>query len=110
MGNIDAIQPWTCIISGAQFNFFTVSTTPFAKKVFFDIKDKKKVAHLETPNYVNILKCAIENSDAVVHGSETIPTELSEFLKTQKVPVLGYELENQRDAYLEFYTDLVSGS
>ncbi|MBG7612051.1 glycogen/starch synthase [Polaribacter sp. BAL334] len=82
----------------------------FAKKVFFDIKDKKKVAHLETPNYVNILKCAIENSDAVVHGSETIPTELSEFLKTQKVPVLGYELENQRDAYLKFYTDLVSGS
>ena len=82
----------------------------FAKKVFFDIKDKKKVAHLETPNYVNILKCAIENSDAVVHGSETIPKELIEFLKTQKVPVLDYDLESQRDAYLGFYSDLVSGS
>ena len=68
------------------------------------------MAHLETPNYVNILKCAIENSDAVVHGSETIPKELIEFLKTQKVPVLGYDLESQRDAYLGFYSDLVSGS
>ncbi len=80
----------------------------FASKVFFDIKDKKKVAQLETPNYVNILKCAIENSDAVVYGSETIPAELSQFLETQKVPVLGYQYENQRDAYLKFYTEVVS--
>jgi starch synthase len=71
-------------------------------------EDFVKVAHLQTPNYVNILKCAIENSDAVVHGSETIPIELSKFLETQKVPVLEYGLENQRDAYLKFYADLLS--
>ena len=29
----EAIHPCTCIISGAQFNFLTVSTTPFAKKI-----------------------------------------------------------------------------
>jgi starch synthase len=80
----------------------------FVNKVIFDLKEPKKVAHLQTPNYVNILKCAIENSDAVVHGSETIPIELSKFLETQKVPVLEYGLENQRDAYLKFYADLLS--
>lgn len=82
----------------------------FVNKVIFDLKDPKKAAHLQTPNYVNILKCAIENSDAVVHGSETIPAELSKFLETQKVPVLEYGLENQRDSYLKFYADLLSVS
>lgn len=80
------------------------------KKVTFDIKESKKLATLQTPNYINILKCAIENSDAVVYGSETISKELTTFLETQKIPVLDYELENQKDSYLNFYADLLSES
>lgn len=82
----------------------------FSKKVMFDIKDASKIKFLETPNYENLLKCAIENSDGVIHGSETISDELSKFLETKKIPVLEYGLENQRDAYLKFYTDLISES
>src|SRR5210317_1980668 len=48
-----------------------------ADKVKFDKIDANKTTILKLPNHTNILKSAIENSDAVIKGSESISEELN---------------------------------
>ncbi|QTE21602.1 glycogen/starch synthase [Polaribacter cellanae] len=79
-----------------------------ADKVKFDLKDASKTETIKTPNHTNILKSAIENSDAIIHGSETISEELSSFIEGKDIPVLEFQSENFKESYLNFYTDLVS--
>ena len=50
----------------------------------------------------------IENSDAIIKGSEELPTEIEEFLKTSDKPVLDYFHVSEFDtAYTEFYLNKV---
>ena len=77
-------------------------------KVKFDLIEAKKADTLQTPNYTNILKSAIENSDAVIYGSETVEEELISYVEQKKIPFLEYEPEHMRDSYLNFYADLLS--
>jgi len=83
-------------------------SSDLADKIKFDLSENDKIATVETPNHTNILKSAIENSDAIIHGSEEVSDELSSFIEEQKVPVLDYEPENIKESYLNFYTDLLS--
>ena len=79
-----------------------------ADKVRFDKISNDKTACLEVPNYTNILKSAIENSDAVVKGSEIIPDEIEEFILQNGTKVLEFQQEeNLTEAYLEFYKENV---
>jgi len=77
-------------------------------KIKFDLDESDKIATIKTPNHINILKSAIENSDAIIHGSETIDEELASFLEAQDIPVLAYQSENLKESYLNFYTELIS--
>jgi len=79
-----------------------------ADKVKFDNISDDKVSTLKTPNYTSILKSAIENSDAIIHGSEEVSEELSSFIEEKNLPVLGYQTENIKETYLEFYANLIS--
>lgn len=79
-----------------------------AEKVKFDLDENDKIATIATPNHINILKSAIENSDAIIHGSETIDEELSSYIATKDVPVLEYQSENLKESYLNFYADLIA--
>ena len=79
-----------------------------ADKIKFDLNKNKKIATINIPNHTNILKSAIENSDAVIHGSEEISEELTSFIEEKKIPVLGFQEENFKESYLNFYADLVS--
>ena len=79
-----------------------------ADKVKFDNISEDKVSTIQTPNYTNILKSAIENSDAIIHGSEEISEELNSFIAEKEVPVLEYQTENLKESYLNFYADLIS--
>ncbi|MCG1034968.1 glycogen/starch synthase [Polaribacter sargassicola] len=79
-----------------------------ADKVKFDDISEDKVLTLKTPNYTNILKSAIENSDAIIHGSENVSEELSSFIEEKELPVLEYQTENIKETYLEFYANLIS--
>ncbi|MFY9243840.1 MAG: glycogen/starch synthase [Polaribacter sp.] len=81
-----------------------------SEKIKFDFNDKKKIATIQTPNYTNILKSAIENSDAIIYGSEEISEEISSFVEEKELPCLEYQLENLKESYLNFYTDLLSVS
>ncbi|WP_405610078.1 glycogen/starch synthase [Polaribacter sp. Asnod1-A03] len=79
-----------------------------AEKVKFDNIGDDKVSTLKTPSYTNILKSAIENSDAIIHGSETISEELNSYIVEKELPVLEYQTENLKETYLEFYANLIS--
>jgi starch synthase len=81
-----------------------------ANKVKFDLIKDEKVATIKIPNHINILKSAIENSDAIIHGSETISDELASFIDTKEIPVLEYQSENFKENYLNFYADLIAAN
>ena len=73
-------------------------------KVKFDNIDDKAVAVLAEPTYVNIMKVAVDYSDALVIGSKDIPADLKKYLKSSKKPVLDFhDLESFAEAYTEFY-------
>ena len=77
-------------------------------KVKFDKIADNKIATIKTPNHTNILKSAIENSDAVIKASESISDELNSFIETNNKPVLEYQTEeNLTEAYLNFYANEV---
>jgi starch synthase len=79
-------------------------------KILFDGIDEGQVALLKDPTYVNMMKIAIDNSDAVIVGSEEIPKELSAYLKDLKKPVLKYhKIDEIETAYLDFYQSQVLG-
>lgn len=75
------------------------------KKVLFDGLEDETVAHLETPDYVNIMKTAIDNSDAVIQGSAEIPEELKTYLESVEKPKLEFKSKEEfGQAYQDFYT------
>lgn len=78
------------------------------EKLKFDELDEDAISLLKDPTYVNMMKAAINNSDAVIIGSEEISPDLEEFIDGLSKPVLKYhKLEEFSQAYLEFYRDEV---
>ncbi|MCW9036918.1 glycogen/starch synthase [Altibacter sp.] len=78
------------------------------EKIKFDGIPEEAVAELKDPTYVNMMKVAVRNSDAVIVGSEEIPEELSKFIKTIEKPVLNYHnMDEFSQAYLDFYQSKV---
>jgi len=71
-------------------------------KIIFDEIDKNKIAHIKIPNYNNLMKIAIDFSDALIIGSEKISKELSDYLGKCKKPVLSYQTQ---DSFIEEYTE-----
>lgn len=78
------------------------------KKIQFDNIDEDAIKVLETPSYNNIMKVAVDYSDALVVGSSEIPKELETYLKNCKKPVLEYhDIDSFSEAYTEFYATQV---
>ncbi len=82
--------------------------TALTKKIKFDNVSEDKIAILESPSHLNLLKSAIDNSDAIIKGSSTLPDELIEHLNNSNKPVLDYQpMDEFGEAYLEFYNTKV---
>lgn len=76
-------------------------------KAIIDGISKKDLKHLEDASYVNLMKLAIDNSDGIAFGSESINAEVEKYAKKSGKPVLEFKSETEyTDAYNEFY-DLV---
>jgi starch synthase len=71
-------------------------------KIKFDNVDKDAISILEQPSYANIMKVAINYSDALIVGSQEIPEELRVHLNESGKPVLEYQ---DQDAFAEAYTE-----
>lgn len=78
------------------------------KKIAFDGISNDKIETLTVPNYNNMLKVAVDYSDAVILASEEIPEELNKHISNLQKPVLPYAtLQEFEDAYSNFYSNEV---
>ncbi len=68
----------------------------------------KDVKQYKTPNYVNMMKAAIDFSDGIIIGSENVNKELLEYLRVVDKPVLGIQPKDKYiDAYSDFYDEVL---
>jgi len=89
-------------------SFDNTLDTNMIKKVRFDNINEDAIKHLEQPSYINLMKVAIDYSDALIKGSKEIPKELEDYLKNSNKPVLEYySLDDFAEPYLEFYNTKV---
>lgn len=79
------------------------------KKIAMEGVTRKDVEILKDPSYFNVTKLAINFSDAVILGSDTINSEVMDYVSTIKKPVLEKQpADNYIEAYSEFYNKLTS--
>ena len=75
-----------------------------SNKIKFDAIDDEALTHLDNPTFENVMKLAINNSDAVIIGSEEISKELETYIEGLDKPVLAFQqMEDMEREYLEFY-------
>ena len=75
-----------------------------SNKIKFDAIDDQALTHLDNPTFENVMKIAINNSDAVIIGSEDISKELETYIEGLDKPVLAFQqMEDMEREYLEFY-------
>ena len=74
-------------------------------KVKFDGVPHEAIADLEFPNYENILKTAVLNSDAVIIASDSLSPSLTKFIESSNKPFLPF---TPKDGFAEAYTNFYS--
>ncbi len=73
-------------------------------KIKYDAIAEDKLSTLSKASHSNLLKIAIENSDAVIKGSEHLSEEIEKFIQENKIPVLAFQsAEDYNEAYSNFY-------
>ncbi|MEM9142677.1 MAG: glycogen/starch synthase [Bacteroidota bacterium] len=78
------------------------------QKITFDGVAEDQIKTLETPNYNNLLKVAVDYSDAVILAAEDIPDDLHQHISNLQKPVLPYvSLQEFEEAYANFYSNEV---
>lgn len=78
--------------------------TGMINKIAFDGIPEEDIAVLQKPNYNNLLKVAVDFSDAVILAAEEIPQDLQEHISNLQKPVLPYvSLQEFEEAYANFY-------
>jgi len=77
-------------------------------KVRFDGIPDEAIADLEVPNYENIIKTTILNSDAIIIASEGLSPSLTKFIESSNKPFLPLKHKDEfAVAYTEFYKNML---
>jgi len=85
-----------------------VNKENFIKKIKFDSISEDKLKPLENGNGNCLLKIAIENSDAIIKGSEELSNDITKYIEKLKVPVLDFHPQDDfSEAYINFYLNKV---
>ncbi|MCD4735853.1 MAG: glycogen/starch synthase [Bacteroidales bacterium] len=97
------------IVSVYSDEFTNLLSQDFAKKIKMDGITNKDLALFKEPSYENVIKAAIDNSDAVIQASETINPSIADYMKKSTKPVLGFQsLDTYIQAYNDFYEELLA--
>ncbi|MBT8244803.1 MAG: glycogen/starch synthase [Winogradskyella sp.] len=89
-------------------NFEGTLDKDMIKKVRFDGLEDEAIKPLSEPSYINLMKIAIDNSDAIIKGSQDLSEELDSYINSTEKPILDYHsLEEFAEPYTEFYTNTV---
>ncbi|HUH46709.1 MAG TPA: glycogen/starch synthase [Arenibacter sp.] len=74
------------------------------KKIAFDGIPEEDISALKAPNYNNLLKVAVDYSDAVILAANDIPKDLGDYISNLEKPVLPFvSLQEFEEAYMNFY-------
>lgn len=80
----------------------------FIKKIPIDDISTKDIKTIENPTYTNLIKLAIQYSDAVILGDKNINSEIIEYINQQEKRFIHHsDDENFTDAYNEFYDNII---
>jgi len=80
--------------------------TKVVDKIMFDAIDEEVLGHLKKPDYVNLMKVAVDNSDAVIMASDNLPEDLKKYIESLDKPVLPFmNRDEAEEAYLDFYNN-----
>jgi starch synthase len=78
------------------------------KKMVFDGIASDKIKIIDKPNFLNLQKLAIENSDIIIEGSADLSDEIKAFIKKQGKTSLEYKpREEFEKSYLDFYLNQI---
>ena len=95
----------------SAFNYDLTGLTSkenFTKKIQFDLIADEKLKPLENGNDNGMLKIAIDNSDAIVRGSEDLSKDINAHLKNLDIPILDFHPQDDfSEAYIDFYLNKV---
>lgn len=95
----------TKVITSVYENGFEgVLSETMLEKVAFDGFDADKISHLKSATYENIMKNAIDYSDAVIIASENVSSDLTNYIQSSNKAFLPFTPKEKREeAYLGFY-------
>lgn len=80
----------------------------FARKLKYEGISDKDLKHYKTGNWLNTMKGAIDFSDAVIAGDETINSELLSYISNSGKPFLKYQTQEKYvEAFDEFYDEIL---
>jgi len=95
----------------SAFNYNTkgvLSNEDLINKIKFDHIPVEKLDSLKEESNDSFMKVAIENSDAVIKGSEHLTEDISSLIDNLDIPVLDFQpLEGFTEAYSDFYLNKV---
>ncbi len=92
------------VISIYDDDFNEKLSNDFAKKIKVEGITNKDLEYYKQPDYVSMIKSAIDFSDAVIIGSEKINKEVKAYLGSIDKPVLEYQsMDDYIKAYNDFY-------
>jgi len=92
------------VYSAYDDDFKTPLNSDFNEKLLVEGISKDDVKALEDPTYVNVSKMAIDYSDAIIQGTESINPAIKDHVKKSDKLFLDYQpKESYIDAYNEFY-------
>jgi len=99
----DALFSNSKIVTSLYNNGFSGSLNSELKdKVNFD--NIENLDTIKEPNHTNLLKIAVENSDAIIIGSEDVSDDLIDYAKSLDKPVLDFQPSDEfAEGYLNFY-------
>jgi starch synthase len=97
------------IISIYDDDFEEALNKDFGNKIKLDGITNKDLKHFKKPTYVNMMKAAIDFSEGVIIGTETINQELLDYINESGKPMLPYQpLDRFVDTYNNFYDKILN--
>lgn len=89
-------------------SFDGMLNTKLVDKMAFDGISHDAIAELKSPDYENLMKVAIDHSDAVIIATETVPASLTKYIESSKKPFLPFASKDEfAQAYTSFYKSMI---
>ncbi len=89
-------------------DFPDILNKDFANKIKMEGITTKDLRHYKNPNYVSMIKAAVDFSDGIIFGSTKISPELRKYVKESGKPYLEFQpMDKYIDAYSAFYDEIL---